>query len=111
MGIRSESVLVLCLCMICADIRCFDRGGYDPKFRTGHYDGKGRIAEWILQQTKDNGKKMGAAIFTTGPYIQMTLGKSTPMSPVIEDGVVVWRVPLGQVSGSGVGWRGESCNC
>lgn len=43
---------------------------------------------------------MGAAIFTTGPYIQMTLGKSTPMSPVVEDGVVVWRVPLGQVSGT-----------
>ncbi|KAF2170785.1 hypothetical protein M409DRAFT_63848 [Zasmidium cellare ATCC 36951] len=74
----------------------YKKGGYDPKFRTGHYDGKGRIAEWILQQTKDNGKKMGAAIFTTGPYIQMTLGKSTPMSPVVEDGVVVWRVPLGQ---------------
>lgn len=61
-------------------------------------DGKGRIAEWILQQNKDPeiAKRMGAAIFTTGPYIQMALGMRTPMSPVVEDGVVTWKVPLGE---------------
>lgn len=73
----------------------YKKGSYDPKFRCGHYDGKGRIAEWILLQTKENGKRMGAAIFTTGPYMEMSLGKGTPMSPVIEDGVVTWKVPLG----------------
>lgn len=73
----------------------YKKGGYDPQFRCGHYDGKGRVAEWILQQSKDNGAKMGAALFTTGPYIQMALGKTTPMSPIVEDGVVTWRVPLG----------------
>lgn len=73
----------------------YKKGSYDPKFRCGHYDGKGRMAEWILLQTKENGDRMGAAIFTTGPYMEMSLGKGTPMSPVVEDGTVIWKVPLG----------------
>lgn len=75
----------------------YKKSGFDPKFRTGHYDGKGRIAEWILQQNKDPqiNKRMGAAIFTTGPYMSMVLAVGTPMSPKIENGVVTWRMPLG----------------
>lgn len=42
------------------------KSGYDSKFYSGHYNGKGRIGEWILQQTRDNGARMGAALFTTG---------------------------------------------
>lgn len=76
----------------------YKKGGYDPKFRVGHYDAKGRVAEWILQQNKDTQKsqKMGAAAFTTGPYISMAIGLGTPMTPAVEDGVVTWRVPLGK---------------
>lgn len=73
----------------------YKKSGYDPKCRAGHYDGKGRVGEWILQQTKTNRHRMGAALFTTGPYIEMAIGAATIMTPVIEDGVVVWRVPLG----------------
>lgn len=73
----------------------YKKSGYDPIFRCGHYDGKGRIGEWILHQTRDNGNRMGAAVFTTGPYIEMALAAGTPMSPTIEDGVVTWKVPLG----------------
>lgn len=73
----------------------YKKGNYDPKFRCGHYDGKGRIGEWILQQTKENGSRIGAALLTTGPYMEMALGKLTPMSPVVEDDGVVWTVPLG----------------
>ena len=47
------------------------KSGYHSKFRTGHYDGKGRMAEWILSQNQSNGDRMGAAVFTTGPYIEM----------------------------------------
>jgi hypothetical protein len=74
------------------------KGNWDAKYRCGHYDGKGRIGEWILQQTKSStGEKMGAALFTTGPYIEMSLASRTIMTPVIgEDGVVTWRVPLGE---------------
>jgi len=72
----------------------YKKSGFRPEFRTGHYDGKGRVGEWILQQTKDNGDRMGAACFTTGPYIEMAIASNTTMTPNIEDGVVTWRVPL-----------------
>lgn len=74
----------------------YKKSGYDVRCRAGHYDGKGRVGEWILQQNKDNRERMGAALFTTGPYIEMSIGASTIMSPVIEDDVVLWRVPLGE---------------
>ncbi|MDM4140752.1 MULTISPECIES: NmrA family NAD(P)-binding protein [Mycobacterium] len=77
------------------------KSGYDSRFRTGHYDGKGRVGEWILFQNqvngdKVNGDRMGAAVFTTGPYIEMVISPGTPMTPAVEDGVVTWRVPLGE---------------
>ncbi|KAL0936306.1 NmrA-like family protein [Colletotrichum truncatum] len=71
----------------------YKKSGYDPKFRCGHYDGKGRMAEWMLQQRKSN--DMGVAIFTTGPYIEMAISSKTIMTPRVENGVVTWRVPLG----------------
>lgn len=71
------------------------KAGYDHRFRTGHYDGKGRIGEWILFQNEANRDRMGAAVFTTGPYIEMVISPLTPMTPTLEDGVVTWRVPLG----------------
>ncbi|MDQ1181862.1 hypothetical protein QE397_003317 [Rhodococcus sp. SORGH_AS 301] len=71
------------------------KAGYDSTYRTRHYDGKGRITEWILGQNDANRERMGAAVFTSGPYIEMTISPGTPMTPSIEDGTVVWRVPLG----------------
>jgi hypothetical protein len=71
------------------------KSGYDPRFRSGHYDGKGRVGEWILFQNRDNSKRMKAAVFTTGPYIEMAISSQTIMTPQIEDGIVTWRVPLG----------------
>lgn len=72
------------------------KAGYRSSFRTGHYDGKGRIGEWILDRNRSNGDRMGAALFTTGPYIEMAFSAQTPMTPRIEDGVLTWRVPLGE---------------
>lgn len=71
------------------------KAGYDSRFRAGHYDGKGRIGEWILFQNQVNRERMGAAVFTTGPYMEMAVSAMTPMTPSVEDGVVTWRVPLG----------------
>jgi NmrA-like family len=72
------------------------KSGYDSRFRAGHYDGKGRVAEWILFQNQVNRDRMGAAVFTSGPYIEMVISPLTPMTPTVEDGVVTWRVPLGE---------------
>ncbi|KAK3379622.1 hypothetical protein B0T24DRAFT_612497 [Lasiosphaeria ovina] len=81
--------------------------GYDSRYRCGHYDGKGRIGEWVRLQraaaakTTDGGAAAGmkAALFTTGPYIEMALSPQTPMAPTVErdeqgDEVVTWRLPL-----------------
>ncbi|KAH0844153.1 hypothetical protein AYO21_02094 [Fonsecaea monophora] len=73
----------------------YKKSQYDPKFRTGHYDGKGRVGEWILTQNKDNHHRMGVAVFTTGPYIEMSIAKHTIFTPKVEDGVVTWRCPIG----------------
>ncbi|KAK0387944.1 hypothetical protein NLU13_4188 [Sarocladium strictum] len=79
------------------------KGGYQAKYRTGHYDGKGRMADWLLAQHRLNRGlpfyDMSLAIFTTGPYIEMTLSQGTPMAPVVEaddngEEVVMWKVPL-----------------
>ena len=72
------------------------KSGYYSRFRAGHYDGKGRVAEWILFQNQVNRDRMGAAVFTSGPYIDMVISPLTPMTPTVEDGVVTWRVPLGE---------------
>ncbi|KAM0453974.1 hypothetical protein ACHAO4_004722 [Trichoderma viride] len=68
------------------------KANWDPKFRCGHYDGKGRVGEWILQHATP---KMGVALFTTGPYIDMVLAPLTIMTPRVINGVVTWSVPLG----------------
>ncbi|KAG9508322.1 hypothetical protein J7337_001886 [Fusarium musae] len=61
----------------------YKKSGYDPKFRCGHYDGKGRMAEWMLTQKKTH--NMGTAIFTTA---------QTVMTPRTVERVVTWAVPL-----------------
>jgi hypothetical protein len=71
------------------------QGGYDSKFNAGHMNGKGRIGEWILSQNVDNKDRMGASLFAVGPYMDMTVHARTPIVPTIEDGVVTWRMPLG----------------
>src|SRR6201988_1812112 len=35
------------------------KSGYDSRFRPGHYDGKGRIGEWILFQNPTTKDRMG----------------------------------------------------
>lgn len=71
--------------------------GYKPEFRAGHYDAKGRIGEWILSQNSEVSRLhgMSAALFTTGPYMDMAIHAATLMPPTVEEGVVTWRVPLG----------------
>ncbi|KAJ5226269.1 NmrA-like family protein [Penicillium chermesinum] len=68
------------------------KADWDPKYRCGHYDGKGRVGEWILQHATPH---MGAALFTTGPYIDMALSPLTIMTPRLIDGVLTWSLPLG----------------
>jgi hypothetical protein len=69
------------------------KGGYNPKYRCGHYDGKGRIAEWLLAQQKDN-PSIVISILTSGPYMEMLYeGMLNPKKR--EDGVFEFAAPLG----------------
>ena len=85
------------------------KSGFDSKLRTGHYDGKGRVAEWILMQNERNKGRMRAAVFTTGPYIEMAISAMTIFTPTVEDGVVTWRLPLGEDGGGVVHVALEDC--
>lgn len=62
---------------------------YDESLRVAHYYAKGIVKQWmsVIPQTP-----MRWSILTTGPYIE-ALGEL--MRPVQEDGVAVFRVPLG----------------
>ncbi|KAI0101368.1 hypothetical protein GGR51DRAFT_563545 [Nemania sp. FL0031] len=76
----------------------YKKSGFRPEFHCGHYDAKGRMGEWILAQNKDAAvrARMRSAVFTTGPYIEMTLAKGTPFPPSVDaSGVATWRAPLG----------------
>ncbi|KAF2871140.1 hypothetical protein BDV95DRAFT_494746 [Massariosphaeria phaeospora] len=83
----------------------YKKSGFKPEFRDGHYDGKGRIGEWILFQGAKAAKKstsaMGVALFTTGPYIEMAIASGTIYTPVVEKDesgtdTVTWKFPLGR---------------
>ncbi|KAI0436722.1 hypothetical protein F4803DRAFT_556729 [Xylaria telfairii] len=76
----------------------YKKSGFRPEFHSGHYDAKGRVGEWILLQNRDAAvrARMRSALFTTGPYIEMTIGRNTPFPPTVEDGAAVWRAPLAQ---------------
>jgi len=50
----------------------------------------GKGAQRLLQTVH----KLTVTAIRTGPYIEMSIGRGTPMTPTIEDGVVTWRLPL-----------------
>ena len=78
---------------------------YQFRFHCGHMDIKGMVGDFILGQTKWHDERrrdhpelettcMGAAMFTTGPYLDMCVSAHTPVAPQIAgDGVVEWRLP------------------
>ncbi|KAI0669055.1 NAD-P-binding protein [Trametes maxima] len=73
------------------------KGGYDPTYRVEHYDGKGRIAEWMkAQPSVMSDDDMSWSVVTSGPYMEMLnmfmfgpLGKR-------KDGTYVFATPVGQ---------------
>lgn len=52
---------------------------------------------------------MGAASFTTGPYIEMSIAAGTIFTPTVENGVVTWRLPLGSHGGGVVHVALDDC--
>ena len=74
----------------------YKKSGFNPAFHCGHIDAKGRLGDFILAQNRDPAinSRMRSALFTTGPYIEMTIGRGTPIPPSVENGVAIWRAPI-----------------
>lgn len=69
------------------------KGGYDKKYRTGHYDGKGRVTQWLLAQQQPS--HMIRSVLTSGPYMDMLYEL---MLPIEKDGVFLFAAPIGDGS-------------
>jgi hypothetical protein len=48
-------------------------GGFQPQYRCGHYDGKGRITDFLKAQTSDPNGMIWTS-YTNGPYMEMLSG-------------------------------------
>lgn len=67
------------------------KSGYDAKYRCGHYDAKGRVADFVLQQKR---KSMAVSVLTSGPYMEMLYdGMFVPRQQ--PDGTLVFAHPIG----------------
>ena len=68
------------------------KGGYNSKYRCGHYDAKGRVAEFILNKNKASTK---VSVLTSGPYMEMLFdGVFVPR--IQPDGTLVYAHPIGE---------------
>ncbi|KAI0317553.1 NAD-P-binding protein [Amylostereum chailletii] len=69
----------------------FKKGGYDPKYKTDHMDGKAIVSEWMSAQPSN--EDMAWTVITTGPYMDAHLH----FGPLYKraDGTHVFASPLG----------------
>jgi len=68
------------------------KGGWNSKFHCGHYDSKGRVAEFIMLQRPSH--KMKTSVLTSGPYLEM-LWEGMFLPTKQPDGTFVFPQPIG----------------
>jgi uncharacterized protein YbjT (DUF2867 family) len=67
------------------------KGGFNRKYHCGHYDAKGRVGEFILQEKP---KSMAVSNLTSGPYMEMIYdGMFVPN--MLTDGTLLFAHPMG----------------
>ncbi|KAI0289392.1 NAD-P-binding protein [Russula brevipes] len=71
------------------------KGGYDQKYRCEHYDAKGRVAEWLVQQPSVvSDTELSWSVVTSGPYMDMLqIGILGPVKR--DDDTFVFNAPIG----------------
>ncbi|KAE8447779.1 hypothetical protein EG329_010173 [Mollisiaceae sp. DMI_Dod_QoI] len=68
--------------------------GYQPRFRTGHFDGKQKVADWISAQPKDG--PMQWSILTSCMYLEMFSELLRPFPEMVDgEEVMVFKAPVG----------------
>jgi uncharacterized protein YbjT (DUF2867 family) len=69
---------------------------YEPRFRTGHFEGKAKVADWIsAQKIREGGMKW--SVLTSGMYLE-TFSEMLAPSKEVMDGevIVVFKAPVGE---------------
>ncbi|KAI0324860.1 NAD-P-binding protein [Cubamyces sp. BRFM 1775] len=75
----------------------FKKGGFDPKYRCEHYDGKARVSDWMrAQPSMADDDNMSWSILTTGPYMDMLYNYMFGPLNKRADGTYVFAAPMGQ---------------
>ncbi|KZT18621.1 NAD-P-binding protein [Neolentinus lepideus HHB14362 ss-1] len=71
------------------------KGEYNPDYHCGHYDGKGRVAEWMKAQPSIvSDSDMSWSVVTTGPYMNMlNIHMFGPLN-IRPDGTHVFATPI-----------------
>jgi hypothetical protein len=72
------------------------KGGYRPEYHCGHYDGKGRIGDWLTTKPFSTlADTFKWTVFTNGPYAEMLYGGNF-VPKILDDGTRVFAAPLGK---------------
>jgi len=85
------------------------KGNYNPQYKVDHFNGKGRVAEWISAQPSEKaGDGMTWSVLTSGPYMDMLTHLFAPTNKR-SDGTVVFAAPIGDghiplIALSDLGW-------
>ncbi|KZT67933.1 NAD(P)-binding protein [Daedalea quercina L-15889] len=75
----------------------FKLGDYNPTYKCEHYDGKGRVADFIqAQPSVISDTDMSWTVVTSGPYMEMPYNFMFGPYKKREDGTVVFVTPLGK---------------
>ncbi|PSR99449.1 hypothetical protein PHLCEN_2v4128 [Hermanssonia centrifuga] len=70
--------------------------GYNPRYRCEHYDGKGRVTDWLQAQNSDvSDTGLSWSVVTSGPYMDML--NNIMFGPLNQraDGTFVFATPVG----------------
>ena len=71
-GFKVVSIFRLIAAMTYLENSTFQKGDYKSIYRCEHYDGKGRVADWMKAQPSIvNDADMSWSIVTSGPYMEM----------------------------------------
>jgi len=74
----------------------YQASGYQARFRTGHFDGKAKVADWIsAQEIGDRGMRW--SVLTSCMYLETFAEMLAPAHETIDgDEVVVFKAPVGR---------------
>ena len=74
----------------------YKTSGYQARFRTGHFDGKSKVADWIAAQPSEEAG-MRWSVLTSCMYVEMLGEMLAPRKQVIDgEEVMVFQAPVGQ---------------